>query len=158
VNKGLSYRAYGAHRKARGLPGHSPSAVKLAVDTGRIRLNAHGKIDPEAADREWARNTHPTRGRPLSSSKPRPRGPRCHDWMTMMVELAADLAPALADKPAAEIEAALTGELERIFQAMKREIPPAELASSPVLGWFFDEMRLAFEDDDLLWRDGAAGG
>lgn len=65
---GLSYRAYGQHRKALGLKGTTPSAVKKAVDSGRIRLNAEGKIDPVDADAMWAGNTDPTKGSPLEAA------------------------------------------------------------------------------------------
>jgi hypothetical protein len=73
VSNGLSYRKYGEHRKALGLAGHSPSAVKKAVDTGRITVNADGKIDPERADLEWEKNTDSSRGRtaPRRAAPPR---------------------------------------------------------------------------------------
>lgn len=47
----LSIRGYARHR------GVSHVAVKKAIDTGRMSLDADGKIDPEKADREWAQNT-----------------------------------------------------------------------------------------------------
>jgi len=56
---GLSIRAYARHR------GVSHVAVKKAIDTGRITPLADGTIDPERADREWAKNT-------LTSSKKTP--------------------------------------------------------------------------------------
>lgn len=52
----VSLRAYAASRRSRGLPGGSLSAVQKAAKTGRITL-VDGKIDPEAADAAWARNT-----------------------------------------------------------------------------------------------------
>lgn len=50
---GLSRRAYAAHRKARGLPGGSHTAVNKAIETGRIRLDADGTITPATADQQW---------------------------------------------------------------------------------------------------------
>jgi hypothetical protein len=52
---GLSIRAYARHR------GVSHVAVKKAIDTGRIRLEPDGTIDPQRADLEWTRNTIATR-------------------------------------------------------------------------------------------------
>ena len=52
-----SLRKYAAHRKAKGLPGGSLSAIQKAITTERIKLNAEGKIDFDAADAEWERNT-----------------------------------------------------------------------------------------------------
>lgn len=48
---GLSIRAYARHR------GVSHVAVKKAIDTGRITRLPDGTIDPDEADRQWARNT-----------------------------------------------------------------------------------------------------
>ena len=48
----LSQRDYATHR------GCSPSAVAKAVAEGRI-TTIKGKIDPEKADKEWAKNTNP---------------------------------------------------------------------------------------------------
>lgn len=55
----MSYRAYARHR------GVSPEAVSKAVKTGRITTGPDGKIDPEAADRQWDENTDPSK--PLNS-------------------------------------------------------------------------------------------
>lgn len=54
---GLSRRAYAAHRLDRGLPGGTDTAVRKAITTGRITLEADGSIDPGKADREWASGT-----------------------------------------------------------------------------------------------------
>jgi len=48
---GISIRAYARHR------GVSDAAVRKAIKTGRIRLQADGTIDPAKADVQWARNT-----------------------------------------------------------------------------------------------------
>jgi phage terminase Nu1 subunit (DNA packaging protein) len=59
----LSFRAYGRHRKALGLPGGNPVAVSRAVKTQRlveslVVVDGEPKItDPAKADEEWARNT-----------------------------------------------------------------------------------------------------
>jgi pyruvate/2-oxoglutarate dehydrogenase complex dihydrolipoamide acyltransferase (E2) component len=55
--KSMSYRAYARHR------GVSPEAVSKAVKTGRITAGPDGKIDPEAADRQWEANTDPVKTR-----------------------------------------------------------------------------------------------
>jgi phage terminase Nu1 subunit (DNA packaging protein) len=49
----MGIREYGRHR------GVSHVAVLKAVRAGRIRRNRAGLIDSDAADRDWARNTHP---------------------------------------------------------------------------------------------------
>ncbi|CAI8819311.1 elements of external origin [Methylococcus capsulatus] len=48
---GLSIRAYARHR------GVTDTAVHKAIRTGRITPEADGSIDPDKADREWARNS-----------------------------------------------------------------------------------------------------
>jgi hypothetical protein len=48
---GLSIRAYARHR------GVSDTAVHKAIRTGRITPEADGTIDPERADRDWAKNS-----------------------------------------------------------------------------------------------------
>jgi hypothetical protein len=55
----LSRRAYAEHRRARGLSGVSDRAVRKAIATGRIALEADGGIDAAAADRQWAASTAP---------------------------------------------------------------------------------------------------
>jgi hypothetical protein len=49
----LSLRGYAKHR------GVSLKAVQKAIQSGRIRTTADGKIDPAQADAEWERNTGP---------------------------------------------------------------------------------------------------
>ena len=60
---GLSIRAYARHR------GVSHVAVKKAIDTGRIRQEADGTIDPARADSDWEQNTAAPR---KSVAKPKP--------------------------------------------------------------------------------------
>lgn len=50
---GISIRAYARHR------GVTDSAVHKAIRTGRITPEADGTIDPERADRDWARHSGP---------------------------------------------------------------------------------------------------
>lgn len=57
---GLSRRAYAAHRKANGLPGSVESAVRKAIASGRISVEADGTIDPVKADRQWELATNPS--------------------------------------------------------------------------------------------------
>jgi hypothetical protein len=54
--RGLTQAQYAAHRKAQGLPGGSREAVRKAIEEGRISTIA-GKIYPQLADAEWAKNT-----------------------------------------------------------------------------------------------------
>lgn len=54
---GLSRRGYAAHRAALGLPGATDAAVRKALQTGRITLEADGSIDPVKADRLWSLTT-----------------------------------------------------------------------------------------------------
>src|SRR5580692_5302217 len=57
----MSLRAYARHR------GVSLRAVQKALASGRISARADGRLDADAADANWARNTAP---RPLPSSTP----------------------------------------------------------------------------------------
>src|ERR1035438_584977 len=52
-----SLRAYARHRRAQGRPGGSPAAVLKAVNSGRITRLPDGRIDWDAADAAWTRNT-----------------------------------------------------------------------------------------------------
>jgi hypothetical protein len=56
----MSLRAYARHR------GVSLRAVQKALASGRIGTREDGRLDPELADANWARNTAP---RPQPSSK-----------------------------------------------------------------------------------------
>jgi hypothetical protein len=64
-SKGLSIRAYAEHRRVRGLRGGTTKAIQKAMAAGRIRPNAHGKIDPRQADQEWERSTAPSPTAPV---------------------------------------------------------------------------------------------
>ncbi len=59
----LSNRQYAAHR------GVSETSVRKAIKTGRITLNANGKIDPDTADAEWEANTDPSKVRTKQPKK-----------------------------------------------------------------------------------------
>lgn len=64
---GVSRRAYAAHRKERGLPGGTHTAVNKAIETGRIKVLADGSIDPAAADAQWNLATNPALQRPTEA-------------------------------------------------------------------------------------------
>lgn len=65
---GISRRAYARHR------GVAENAVRKAIASGRIELEPDGTIDPEKADRAWARRTDPAQQRapnkPKASNSP----------------------------------------------------------------------------------------
>lgn len=54
---GLSRRAYARHR------GVAENAVRKAISSGRITLDADGTIDPVKADRDWVARTDPSQQR-----------------------------------------------------------------------------------------------
>jgi len=58
---GMSRRAYAKHR------GISEAAVRKALSSGRITLEADGKIDPDKADQQWQANTNQSQQRAKSS-------------------------------------------------------------------------------------------
>lgn len=60
---GVSIRAYAASRKERGLPGGSHTAVRKAIQAGRITTLPDGTLDPARADREWDTQTDPSKQR-----------------------------------------------------------------------------------------------
>jgi hypothetical protein len=64
---GVSIRAYAAHRSERGLPGGSHTAVRKAIQSGRISKAPDGTIDPARADAEWAGQTDPSQQRGAAS-------------------------------------------------------------------------------------------
>ena len=70
--KRLSIRQYAEHRKSKGLPGQSHTAVRKAIASGRVSLGEDGKLDPERADAQWAATTDVSKRRP---SKPSGGGP-----------------------------------------------------------------------------------
>jgi hypothetical protein len=63
----VSLRAYAKHR------GVTLKAVQKAIESGRIHTTAEGKIEPERADADWARNTGPKvrRSAPAVATAPR---------------------------------------------------------------------------------------
>src|SRR5271168_472174 len=69
----MSLRAYARHR------GVSLRAVQKALASGRIAAREDGRLDAEAADTNWARNTAP-RPRPASTpttkASPSPASPQ----------------------------------------------------------------------------------
>lgn len=68
-----SLNAYAKHRKTKGLAGGSLQAVQKAMTAGRITVVKTGagySVDFEAADAQWAANTHPTQGRDAATHKP----------------------------------------------------------------------------------------
>lgn len=67
--RGLTIRAYAAHRRGAGLPGGSKRAVEIALKSGRITRNEYGKIDPARADAAWLANSPGSR--PVSQPAPR---------------------------------------------------------------------------------------
>ena len=60
---GISRRAYARHR------GVAENAVRKAIASGRIELEPDGTIDPEKADRAWARRTDPAQQRAQNKPK-----------------------------------------------------------------------------------------
>lgn len=71
---GLSRRAYARHR------GVAENAVRKAIASGRITLEADGTIDPEKADRDWAARTDPSQQRGAHApSAPKPSREPVHD-------------------------------------------------------------------------------
>ena len=71
MTKSMSQRAYAAHRRELGLPGHTHEAVRKAIACGRIVPGPDGKIDPEIADKQWAERTRPR----LAMEKPNGSAP-----------------------------------------------------------------------------------
>lgn len=62
----LSLRAYARHRKENALSGGTLKAIQDAVATGRVILDANGKIpDAAEADARWRATTHAEK-RPLT--------------------------------------------------------------------------------------------
>ncbi len=68
---GLSRRAYARHR------GCAENAVRKAIASGRISVEADGTIDPAKADAQWAANTDPSlqRGAHAPTAKAAARAP-----------------------------------------------------------------------------------
>ncbi|KZL25628.1 hypothetical protein [Pseudovibrio sp. WM33] len=87
---GLSRRAYAEHRKALGLPGASDMAVRKAIQSGRITVEADGSIDPAKADAQWASSTDSSKRRSRKHTKPDQSG---------SVKTRSSVTPPLADSP-----------------------------------------------------------
>ena len=70
---GMSIRAYARHR------GVSDAAVRKAITAGRITPEADGTVDPDRADRDWARNSMApktgTRAKAVKVAVPESSGP-----------------------------------------------------------------------------------
>lgn len=65
---GISLRAYARHR------GVSDTAVRKAIQSGRIQTEADGSIDVDKVDRQWTQNTDRAQQRKrTSASKPVPK-------------------------------------------------------------------------------------
>lgn len=62
----VSLRGYARHR------GVSLRAVQKAVQSGRIRTTADGKVDTAQADAEWERNTAPRQQVTIATPSPEP--------------------------------------------------------------------------------------
>lgn len=60
---GLSRRAYAEHR------GVSESAVRKALQAGRISLEPDGTIDPAKADKQWGANSDPAQPKKAGGKK-----------------------------------------------------------------------------------------
>lgn len=60
----MSQRGYAKHR------GVDPKSVRVAIARGRIPVRPDGKIDPDAADLAWVRNTDPTKPRNSVTGNP----------------------------------------------------------------------------------------
>jgi pyruvate/2-oxoglutarate dehydrogenase complex dihydrolipoamide acyltransferase (E2) component len=65
----MSLRAYARHR------GVSLRAVQKALQSGRISAREDGRLDAEAADLNWARNTAPRPQPPAKSTSAKPAAP-----------------------------------------------------------------------------------
>ena len=76
--------------------GVSRAAVKKAVDSKRITL-IDGKIDPEVADIQWTRNTHPEQAARANSGKGRnePEGPAGETSEYWLIKIRRERAEAL---------------------------------------------------------------
>ncbi len=80
---GLSRRAYAARR------GCSESAVRKAIATGRISLEADGTIDPVKADAAWDARTDPSQQRGAHSRSAEPAAARMSEAASRPVPRAA---------------------------------------------------------------------
>lgn len=119
----LSQRAYAAHRKANGLAGGTPSAVRAAIAAGRLArsVGKDGQIlDAARADAEWAATTHADRV-PLTS--PTANGAATH-------------APSPLQEHRARREAAEAAIAEIELAEKRRELVPAKDVESTLVNVF----------------------
>jgi hypothetical protein len=56
---GMTITVYASYRKQLGLSGRDYTAVKRALELGRIKKNEHGLIDPIEANERWAKFVNP---------------------------------------------------------------------------------------------------
>ncbi len=61
---GMGLRAYSRHRDV------TLRAVQKAIESGRIKVDENGKIDPVQADRDWAANTDISRASLANQAQP----------------------------------------------------------------------------------------
>ncbi len=65
----LSLRKYAQHRKQKGLTGGSLRGVQKAIQSGRIRTEPDGTINPERADADWLERTSVTKSRSMTRER-----------------------------------------------------------------------------------------
>jgi hypothetical protein len=150
----LSIRGYAKHR------GVDEKAVRKALAAGRITKGADGRIDRDAADRQWTANTDPARTAPFARVAPGP-APQRPAPVTADVTAAADFARArlaneilkgrertmyLAQREARLVDRAAA---EQLFHAMQARFLEAFRAWSPRAG---DELARSLGLDPVATR------
>lgn len=106
AKKFLSKRDYARHK------GVSHTAVNKAAKDGRITTTPEGLIDPKTADRQWEKNTDPSK--PLNSVTGEPKhrkGPEVREDAPQTTPLPSGVPPIAVSMAA---KAAITAERERI--------------------------------------------
>jgi hypothetical protein len=98
----MGHREYARHR------GCSLRAVQKAIEAGRIRLDAAGKIDPAQADRDWQSNTDIARSNEWMKAPKRSAPPPGEP----AIRAAAPLAE--AEPAASRLELALLAEIRSV--------------------------------------------
>jgi hypothetical protein len=124
----FTLRQYAAHRRAAGLPGGSLSAVQKALRAGRIVAN-RGRINPEAADHQWAQNTNPAYQRLTAELVP----PAGADDRSGFAVARGALLEALADREAGgssaeAVRAAAAGLARAVLDELRPARPAREAA------------------------------
>jgi len=99
---GMSIRAYARHR------GVSHVAVKKALDSGRITLEADGTIEPNRADLQWTQNTVSAR---KPAAQPRVETPPQAPVRPVAREPAEPIAPTLSTGGASLLQARTVNEV-----------------------------------------------